>query len=431
MLSSRATAITPDYVLAREEEGRAKSQGGASERGSALRVDDAIVSATQSRAESERVLAEVLAGIERSFQPNDDKRLVCRAYVVQIGRTMGRLRDATLRLEREAADAMHFASVEKAELVSRLHHATLQADSQAKLLQSEVTRSEAERAAHGEHMHAEMERMRREREEESSRLSSDLSRTSAALEASRAETAALWQQAQAQQKTMTKDNEALRAQVASLTSELDASRDAHGIDASTLRAELTLLGAEKQASVARLRSDLAYMTQLASETEARLEANLVMLKVEKETAVDTLRQEMRQLVSKNENEVATLSASLQRSEKEKEATEMELRRMLRRQKAERDEETAALRGKIHRLSTVQKEAMDAGTLRARQILFWNHVKGDDEDPSTSWRSKDEPLPPFGSPGRSTSPSRIRDEYGELIGRASPSSPYTPVGESPG
>ena len=41
--------------------------------------------------------AAVLAGIERSFQPNDDKRLVCRAYAVQLGRTMGRLRDATLR----------------------------------------------------------------------------------------------------------------------------------------------------------------------------------------------------------------------------------------------------------------------------------------------------------------------------------------------
>ena len=74
-----------------------------------------------------------------------------------------------------------------------------------------------------------------------------MARLSSNLEASRAETAALWTQAQQQQKILTADNERLRSQLMEATAELEASRDAHGADASTLRAELTLLAAEKQA----------------------------------------------------------------------------------------------------------------------------------------------------------------------------------------
>jgi hypothetical protein len=89
-----------------------------SERGSPLRLDDAIIATTRARDESERVLAEVIAGIERSFQPHDDKRLVCRAYVAQLARTIGRLRDATARLERESADCLRHSATDRAELQS-------------------------------------------------------------------------------------------------------------------------------------------------------------------------------------------------------------------------------------------------------------------------------------------------------------------------
>lgn len=293
-MKSRVSASTPNQAF---------QKAASTERGSPLRLDDAIVTTSRCRDESERVMGEVLAGIERSFQPNDDKRLVCRAYVVQLGRTNGRLRDAAQRLEKEAADAIHAASHEKAELLARMHHLSMQSEGHSSLLQSEVERSEAERKSQGNHMHSEFERLRREREDESGRLGSDVARLSASLEASRAETAALWQQAQAQQKVMTADNEALRTQVVHLQSELAASTDAHGIDASTLRAELTLLAAEKQAMTTRLRADLSYMTQLASETESRLESQLVMLKVEKETTVEGLRHEMKRLVDSYDAQV--------------------------------------------------------------------------------------------------------------------------------
>ena len=109
---------------------------------------------------------------------------------------------------------------------------------------------------------------------------------------------------------------------------------------------------------------------------------------------------------------------------------------MRRKKHEWDEEATALRGKIHRLQSVHKAAMDAGTLRARQLLYWDHVKGDDHDPSVSWRSADEPLregarqgPRHGAPSsRNGSPSRssahrgspeIRRRSPEIAHRGSP------------
>ena len=48
-------------------------------------------------------------------------------------------------------------------LLSRLRHLNIQSEGHAKLLKGEVKRSEAERAAHGDHMHSEFERLRRER----------------------------------------------------------------------------------------------------------------------------------------------------------------------------------------------------------------------------------------------------------------------------
>lgn len=168
-LRSRAVSVTNEKVLSKEE-----NVFSGTERGSYLRLDDAIVNSTRAREESERVMAEVLEGIEKSFPPTDDKRLVCRAYAVQLGRTMGRLRDATVRLEREAADSMQMSTVEKAELSSRLRHTTLQAEGTKKLLEGEVERSEAERSAHGAHMNSEFERLRYERDEESGRLGSEV-----------------------------------------------------------------------------------------------------------------------------------------------------------------------------------------------------------------------------------------------------------------
>ena len=399
-------------------------------RGNPLRLDDAISTAVRARDESERVMAEVLAGIDRSFQPNDDKRLVCRAYVVQLGRTGGRLREACSRLECEAADALRVAHNENGSLISKLHHLQVQSDSQSRLLQSEVERSEAERASHGDQMHKEFERLRREREDESGRLNADVLRLSQSLDSSRMETSALWSQAQTQQKILTADNESLRQQVIQLTKDLEASRDQHGIDGTTLRAELTLLSAEKTAATNRLRSDLAYMTDLASETQARLEAQLVMAKVEKESVVDALRHEMKQMALRHDTEANALREALQSMTREKETSEMELRSSMRRQRQEHDEESGRLKTQVKRLSDVHREAMDAGTLRARQILFWDSVKGghpsvkaDGADSSLTWRAADEGLPP-------SSPERRYSRPGspDVQHRGTPGAPAQ---ESPG
>lgn len=219
-LAHRARSFTPDYVLMKELETQNQM-----ERGSALRVDDAIIGTTRARDESERVMAEVLTGIERSFTPNDDKRLVCRAYVVQLGRTAGRLRESTARLEREAADALRLAATEKSDLLARLHHMKSQSEGNAQLLATEIERAESERAAHNDHMHGEFERMRRERDTEAGRLGASVSRLNVALESSRGETNALWTQAQQQQRALTMECEALRASNASLTRELELSRE--------------------------------------------------------------------------------------------------------------------------------------------------------------------------------------------------------------
>ena len=402
--------------LPRDSDGLRKDKGeyytADSVRGNPLRLDDAISTAMYARDESERVMAEVLAGVERSFQPNDDKRLVCRAYVVQLGRTGGRLREATHRLEVEAADALRIAHNENAALLSKLNHLQSQSDHSSKVLASEVERSEAERSAHGDHMHREFERLRREREEECGRLQAEVARLSAALDTSRMETQALWSQAQQQQRVLTTDNEALRTQVAQLTMDLEASRDAHGIDGTTLRAELTLLQAEKTAATNRLRADLAYMTQLASETQAKLEAELVMAKVDKEQTVDALRAEMKQMMIRHDAESNNLTDALNEANTSKEASEMDLRGLLRRERFQHDEEAGRLKGQVKRLTEVQKQAMEAGTLRARQILFWDTVKaghptnkGDPDAPSLTWRRADEALPPAtarpGSPERHT------------------------------
>ena len=145
-LRSRAGAIVSDEVLMRE---LADASTGRTERGSPLRIDDAIVASTRARDECDRVMSEVFAGIERSFAPNDDKRLVTRAYVNQIGRTANRLREATVRLEREAADLCRIAASEKSDLMARMHHQRNQADGQSRALAGELERSEAERAMHG------------------------------------------------------------------------------------------------------------------------------------------------------------------------------------------------------------------------------------------------------------------------------------------
>ena len=98
---------------------------------------------------------------------------------------------------------------------------------------------------------------------------------------------------------------------------------------------------------------------------------------------------------------------------------------------DRAEEVTALRGKIDRLSSVQREAMDAGTLRARQILYWDSIKSDQEDASLTWRGAAEPLAPAPLPSaRDVSPSRERDAYGERIHRADPVRPRANA-ESPG
>ena len=78
-----------------------------------------------------------------------------------------------------------------------------------------------------------------------------------------------------------------------------------------------------------------------------------------------------------------------------------------------DEEAAGLRNKIHRLSSVQKQAMEAGSLRARQILFWDTMRGEG-DQSFSWRGAEVELPAPQTPATtrgSGSPERLRSGPG--------------------
>ena len=120
-----------------------------------------------------------------------------------------------------------------------------------------------------------------------------------------------------------------------------------------------------------------------------------------------------------------LTQGLRDTEAAKEHSEVSLRGMMRRMKAEKDDEAAQLRHKIHRLSSVQKQAMDAGTLRARQILFWDSVRGDESDPSMTWRGAAEELPEYGAGSRSISPTRGWDEGGERL-----NAPMTPLAHTP-
>ena len=115
---------------------------------------------------------------------------------------------------------------------------------------------------------------------------------------------------------------------------------------------------------------------------------------------------------------------------------MELRSTIRTDHAEHTEEKSRMRTQINRLKAVHKEAMEAGSLKARQILFWDTVKSEGNDPELlSWRPADEELPtqenrlsrspsPSGrstSPsgrGRSTSPSSSRGRKGRARRRRS-------------
>lgn len=386
-LQQRAAVMSPDIVIMRELETSSPS-----ERGSPLRLDDAIIATTRARDESERVLAEVIAGIERSFQPHDDKRLVCRAYVAQLARTIGRLRDATARLERESADCLRHSATDRAELQSKLYHQKVQAQGHAKLLKSELERVEAERQAHADQLNLEFERLRRGYEDESARLGSDVSHLQHSLDASRAETASIWQKSQQQQSTLTKEVEALRNANAQLIEELESCRDVSGADAATLRTKLIQLEADKRATAQRLVQDNVFITQLASDTQANLEAQLTRLSAEKEATIAQMRAQLFQLQAQRDGEVGALEAALEHLGREKESSELRLRNMMQRKRVEWEEEAAALRGKVHRLMAVQKAAMDApGHRKAHEILYWNHVKGDGSDASLTWRAADETL----------------------------------------
>ena len=76
-----------------------------------------------------------------------------------------------------------------------------------------------------------------------------------------------------------------------LGSELGAALDRRGVRASTLRTQLTRLGAESQATTSRLRANLDYMTSLASETQGQLEGRIGMLQAGKEAEVARLRRQ--------------------------------------------------------------------------------------------------------------------------------------------
>ena len=138
-----------------------------------------------------------------------------------------------------------------------------------------------------------------------------------------------------------------------------------------LRAELTLLAAEKAATTNRLRSDLAYMTQLASETQAKLEAELVMARVDKESTVEALRGEMHQMMARHTAESEQLSNALREAERSKEQSELELRSTLRRQAKEHADDTRHLRQKIERLESVHREAMEAERSRGGRSSTMN------------------------------------------------------------
>jgi hypothetical protein len=384
--------------------------------GSGTQLDSAIRMSMNAREESVRVMGETLAAIERSFPPNDDKRLVTRAYVVQLGRTMGRLRESAERLEAEAQDSARTAANEIGGLQSKLRHQSLNFEGQKKMLETEVERSEADKSATGSALHRELENAQRGHEEESSRLKAEVARLTAQLETSKVEIDTLWSQAQQQQQVLSSDGERMRARVAEMQVELEASRAMHGHDTGSLRAELTLMSAEKQAAVTRLRNDLAYMTQLASETQAQLETKLAMERVEKQAAIEGIRNEMQAMAGRHATEVGRLTEALRTLEAEKQDSEASLRATVHKQRAMRDEEAATLRTRLQRLESVHKAALGAGTVKGRQILFWDSVKGDGGDSSLTWRAAGEigdlplsgvSISPSGSGARPVSPPPMR------------------------
>ena len=67
-------------------------------------------------------------------------------------------------------------------------------------------------------------------------------------------------------------------------------------------------------------------------------------------------------------QVGALEDALDGLRRDKDSSEMQLRTLLRKKRSEWEDEAAALRGKIHRLTSVHKAAMDAGTLHARQCV---------------------------------------------------------------
>lgn len=353
------------------------------------RLQDAILTSQRARDENEKMSTEVMTNLERAFQPHDDRRLVARSFVVQLSRTAARLASAASALEREANDTRRLNEGERLELLARIRQLTSDGEERAAGLRGEVERAEAERGREALHLHNEFNRLKSERDVDGSRLSAEVSRLSAALDASRADTAALWSQAQQQQTMLAAEAQKLRETVTRLGGELSAARDKHGTDASTLSAQLAELGAEKDAAVGRLRGDVAYMTGLAAETQSKLEAQLVMVKVDKEAALSQLRAQLDAERKDREAAVSQLLAELEGARAAKAASETELRAALRKSRLDHEEEATLLRGRVQRLSSLQKAALDAGTLKARQVLYWGSVSGEREAPSISWRKDGE------------------------------------------
>jgi hypothetical protein len=371
---------------------------------SALKVLDAAIDASGSaRDESSRVLDEVLAGVERSFAPNDEKRQVVRAYFVMLGRAGGRLRSSSSWLEEKAAEALKLATDECGRLRARIE----QLEARLRELgepepepvvpepeQVPVDDGSVERRIRA--MKAEidrLERLRRQLEEmiealraEIARLIAELERVNGALEASRQESSALLARLAEQERAFVAELEALRTELSSTAEELRVSRKSHEEDVEYMKAQLQLKDVQLKDITSRMRCDLTYMTGLASETQTRLEERLAEERAEREETVGQLCGELERTREAYAVETARLSEALAASEREKQAMQVEMTEQLRVQRQTFEAEAAGLRGKIARHRSVQREALDAGIVRGRKILYWDYVKGDGSESSLTWRS---------------------------------------------
>ena len=145
--------------------------------------------------------------------------------------------------------------------------------------------------------------------------------------------------------------------------------------------------------VARLRADLDFMTALSAETQGGLEAKLEAVRTELRQRVERMAEEQRAERAASRTETLSLQGALEHMTREKEASEGQLRELLRRNRAEWDEEEQRLRGRLHRLTSAQHKAMEAGSFKAaRQVLYWEHIKGEEAEPTLTWRSSDAHLP---------------------------------------